>query len=107
VPSWHQLLSSILAFKLNFSFYVQLFKTSHFPVFSQIFKYFQGTSIFQHTFSKKLNKLFPNKHQVILLKYSTNVTSSFFPTATNSPHQEFKWGSGTKLQKSHHFFMKQ
>ena len=50
ISAWHQLLSS------NFIFYVQFFKTSFFPTFSLSF---QGTSIFQHTFSKKLDKLFP------------------------------------------------
>ena len=41
-----------LASLLLFSFYVQLLKTS----------LFLSTSILQHTFSKKLNKLFPNGH---------------------------------------------
>ena len=62
-----------LAYKLTFSFYVQIFKTSQFPLFSHIFKKFQGTSILSHTFSKKflvkkLNKLFLNRLYITISK---------------------------------------
>ena len=63
---WHQFQFKLL----NFSSHVHLFKTSIFPVFSHFFKFFQDTSIFQHTFSKKLNKLFPSGRLMCLTAYS-------------------------------------
>ena len=43
-------------------------------LFFHFFKFFQGTSILQYIFSKKLNNLFPNRYKVQL--YCQNIHSS-------------------------------